>query len=86
MRKNYKECTSKDCLKPLGLINWIGCDCCSSCYHINRVNKSLSDPMKAQWFQCFLCVDVKSVNKTTIDNYLVLDNYVDTAISNVRVL
>ena len=42
--------------------------------------------MKAQWFQCFLCVDVKSVDKATIDNYLVLNNYVDTAISNVRVL
>ena len=42
--------------------------------------------MKSQWFQCSLCVDVKSVNKATIGNELVLDNYVNTAISNVRVL
>ena len=42
--------------------------------------------MKSQWFQCFLCVDVKNVNKATIGNELVLDNYVNTAISNVRVL
>ena len=42
--------------------------------------------MKTQWFQCLLCVDVKSVNKATIGNDLVLDNYVNTAISNVRVL
>ena len=33
-----------------------------------------------------LCVDVKSVNKATIGNDLVLDNYVKTTISNVRVL
>ena len=32
------------------------------------------------------CVDVKSINKATIGNDLVLDNYVNTAISNVRVL
>ena len=86
MRKNNKECTSKDCLKPSGLINWIRCDCCSSWYHINCVNFSLSDSKKMQWFQCPLCVDVKSVNKATIGNDLVLDNYVNTAISNVRVL
>ena len=42
--------------------------------------------MKTQWFQCPLCVDVNSVNKATIGNDLVLDNYVNTAISNVRVL
>ena len=42
--------------------------------------------MKNQWFQCLLCVGVKSVNKATIGNGLVLDNYVNTAISNVRVL
>ena len=35
---------------------------------------------------CPLCVDVKSVNKTTVDNYLVLDNYINTDISKVRVL
>ena len=35
---------------------------------------------------CSLCVDVKSVNIATIGNDLVLDNYVITAISNVRVL
>ena len=86
MRKNNKECTSKDCLKPSGLINWIRCDCCSSWYHISCVNISLSDSKKTQWFQCPLCVDVKSVNKATIGNDLVLDNYVNTAISNVRVL
>ena len=42
--------------------------------------------MKTQWFQCPLYVDVKYVNKATIGNDLVLDNYVNTAISNVRVL
>ena len=86
MRKNNKECTSKDCLKPSGLINWIRCDCCSSWYHISCVNIYLSDSKKTQWFQCPLCVGVKSVNKATIGNDLVLDNYVNTAISNVRVL
>ena len=45
-----------------------------------------SDSKKTQWFQCLLCVDVKSVNKAAIGNDLVLDNYVNTAISNVRVL
>ena len=86
MRKNNKECTSKDCSKPSGLINWFGCDCCSSWYHTSCVNISLSDSKKTQWFQFSLCVDVKSVNKATIGNDLVLDNYVNTAISNVRVL
>ena len=81
MRKNNKECTSKE-----GLINWIRCDCCSSWYHISCVNISLSDSKKTQWFRCPLCVDVKSVNKATIGNDLVLDNYVNTAISNVRVI
>ena len=86
MRKNNKECTSKDCLKPSGQINWIRCDCCFSWYHIICVNISLSDSKKTQWFQCHLCVDVKSIIKATIDNDLVPDNYVNTAISNVRVL
>ena len=86
MRKNTKECTSTDCLKPSGLINWIRCDCCSSWYHISCVNISISDSKKNQWFQCPLCVVVKSVNKAAIGNDLVLDNYVNTAISNVRVL
>ena len=86
MGKNNKECTSKECLKLSGLINWIRCDCCSSWYHISCVNISLSDSMKTQWFQCPLCVDVNSVSKATIGNDLVLDNYVNTAISNVRVL
>ena len=86
MRKNNKECTSKDCLKPSGLINWIRCDCCSSWYQISCVNISLSDSKKTQWFHCPLCVGVKSVNKATIDNALVLENYVITAILNVRVL
>ena len=86
MRINNKECTSKDCLKPSGLINWIRCDCCSSLHHISCVNISLSDSKKTQWFQCPLCVDVKSNNKATIGNDLVLDNYVNTAISNVRIL
>ena len=86
MRKNNKERTSKDCSKPPGLINWIGCDCCSSWYHISCVNISLTDSKKTQRFQCPLCVDVKSGNKAKIGNDLVLDNYVNTAISNVRVL
>ena len=87
MRKNNKESTSKGCLKPSGLINWIICDCCSSSwYDISCVNISLSDSRKTQRFQCLLCVGVKSVNKATIGNDLVLDNYVNTAISNVRVL
>ena len=86
MMKNNKECTSKDCLKPSGLISWIRCDCCSSWYHISCVNISLSDSKKTQWFQCTLCVHVKSVNKATISNDLVLDSYVNTAISKVRVL
>ena len=86
MRKNNKKCTSKDCLKPSGLINCFRCDCCSSWYHISFVNVSLSDSKKTQWFQCPLCVDVKSVNKATIGNDLVLDNYVNTTILNVRVL
>ena len=47
---------------------------------------SLSDSKKTHWFQCPSCVDVKSVNKATIGNDLVPDNYVITAISNVRVL
>ena len=42
--------------------------------------------MKTQWFQCPLCVDVKSVNKATTGNDLVLDNCVNTAISIIRVL
>ena len=86
MRKNNEECTSKDCLKRSGLINWIGCDCCSSWYHISCVNTSLQDSKRIQWFQCLLCVDVKSVEKATIGNDIVLDNYVNTAISKVRVL
>ena len=55
-------------------------------YHISCVNISLSDSKKNQWFQCPLCVDVKSVNRATIGNDLVLDNFVNTAISIVRVL
>ena len=86
MRKNNNECTSKDCLKVSGLINWIRCDCSSSWYHISCVNFSLCDSKKSQLIQCPLCVDVKSVNKSKIGNDLVLDNFVTTAISNVRVL
>ena len=55
-------------------------------YHISCVNISLSDSKKTQWFQCPLCVDVKYVYKATIGNDLVLENYVITAILNVRVL
>ena len=33
-----------------------------------------------------MCVSVKSVNNASIENNLVLYNYVNTAISNVRVL
>ena len=33
-----------------------------------------------------ICADVKSVNKATIGNDLLLDNYINTAISKVRVL
>ena len=86
MRKKTKQCTSKDCLKLSGLMNWIRCDCCSSWYHIGCVNISLSDSNKTQWFQRPLCVGVKLVNKSTIGNDLVLDNYVNTAIPSVRVL
>ena len=86
MRKNNTVCTNKDCLKSSGLINWIRYDCCSSWYDISCVKISLSDSKKTQWFQCPLCVGVKSVNKATIGKNLVLDNYVNTAISNVRVL
>ena len=86
MSKNNKKCTSKYCLKHSGLKNWNGCDCCSSYYHINCVNVTLNYSRKNQRFQCHLCVDVKSVNKATIGNDLVLGNYFHTAISNVRVL
>ena len=86
MGKNNKECKSNDCLKPSGLINWIRCDFCSSWYDISFVNMSPSDSKKTQWFHCPLCVDVKSVIKETIGYDLVLDNYVNTAIINVRVL
>ena len=64
----------------------LDCYYCSSWYHISFETISLSDSKKTEWFQCPLCVDVKSVNKATIGNDLVLDNYVNTAISNVRVL
>ena len=84
MRKNNKDCPCKDCLKPSGLTNWIRCGCCSRWYHISCVNVSLSDSKKTQWFQCPLCVDVKSFNKATIGNDLVLDSYVNTTISNVQ--
>ena len=84
--ENNEECTSKDCLKPSGLIKWIRCDCCSSWYHISCVNISLSDSKKTQWFHFLLCVDVKSVKKATIGNGLVLNIYVNTNISNVEVL
>ena len=47
---------------------------------------SLNDSKKTPWFQCLLCVDVKSVNKAAIGNDLVLDNYGNTSISNVREL
>ena len=50
------------------------------------MNISLSDSKKTQWFQCPSCVDVKSGNRAPIGNDLVPDNYVNTAISNVRVL
>ena len=68
------------------MINWIGSDCCSSSHHINCVNIFPSDSKKTHCFPCILCVDVKSVNKATISNDLVVDNNVNTAISNVRVL
>ena len=67
-------------------LNWIRCDCCSSWYHISCVNTSLSDSKKTQWFQCLSCVDVKSVKIATIGNELVLDNFINTAISTVRAL
>ena len=47
---------------------------------------TVGDSKRTQWFQCPLCVDIKSVNKATIGNNLVLDNYVNTAISNIRIL
>ena len=81
-----RKSASKDSLKPSGLINWIGRDCCFIWYHISCVNISLSDSKKTKWFQGPLCVDVKSANKATIGNDLVLDNYFNTAISKVPVL
>ena len=86
MRKNNKEWTSKNCLKPSGVIDWIGYECCSSWYHICCVNTFHSDSKKIQWIQCPLCVDVQSVNKTTIGNDLVLDNCFNTVISSIGVL
>ena len=85
-RKNNKKCTNKDCLKLSGLINWIGCYCCSSWYHISCVNCSVNDSKKTQRFQCPLCVALKPVDIATIDNDLLLDNHVSTVFSNVRVL
>ena len=86
MRKNSKRVYKQKLLKTFRMINWIGYECYSSWYHICCVKNSLSDSKKTQWFQCPLCVDVKSVNKATIGNDLVLDNCLNTAISNIGVL
>ena len=48
--------------------------------------RTRNNTKKTHCFPCILCVDVKSVNKATISNDLVVDNNVNTAISNVRVL
>ena len=84
MRKNNKECTLKKCIKLSGLVNRIRWDFCSNMYHNNCVNITLSESKKIQWFQCLMCVDVNSVNKASIGDDLVLDKYVNTAISNFR--
>ena len=86
MRKNHKECTSKECLKPSGLWNLTRCACCSYWYHINCINITLSDSKLIQQFHRFVCVNVKSVKNASIADNLELDSYVNTAISNVRVL
>ena len=86
MKNNKRKCKNKDCFKPSGLINWIGCDCCSSCYLNSCVNHSLSHSNNVKCFQCPLYVDVKSVNEASKSKDLVPDSYVKTAISNVRVL
>ena len=62
------------------------CDCCFNWYDSNCVSIALCDSKKIQWFRCPMCVNVKSVNKALIGDYLLLDNYVNTTISNVRVL
>ena len=46
----------------------------------------LSDSKKIRWFQCPMCVYVKYVNNASFVDYLRLDDYVITAISNVCVL
>ena len=40
---------------------------------------------KVQWFHFSMCVNVKSVNNASICDDLLLNNYVKTAIFNVRV-
>ena len=66
MRKNNKECRSKESLKILILLNLKRCDSFSNWDHINCVNITLSDSQKIQWFQCPMCVILKSVNNASI--------------------
>ena len=61
MRKKQQRAYSKECLKPLRLLNWIRCDCCST--HINCVNITPSDSKKMQWFQGPMCVNVVVVEQ-----------------------
>ena len=67
------------------ILNWIRCDCCSNWYHINWQKITLSDSKKVQLFHFSMCVNVKSVNNASICDDLLLNNYVNTAIFNVRV-
>ena len=47
---------------------------------------TFSDSKKIRWFQCPKCVYVKYVNNASFVDYLRLDDYVITAISNDCVL
>ena len=53
---------------------------------INQLSKkTLADSKKIQCFHCPMCVNVKSVNNASNRDDLLLNNYVNTAIFNVRV-
>ena len=86
MRKNNKKCTSKECFKTSVILNWLRSDSCSNWYHTNFVNIKLSVSKKIEWFLCPTNANVKYVNKDPFGDDLLLDSYVNTAISNVGVL
>ena len=60
--------------------------CCSNWCHNKGVIITLSDSKKIRWFQCPMCVNVNYVNNAPFFDDLVLEDYVNTAISNVCVL